>query len=109
MPNYDLHDQVAIVTGGGSGIGRAVAQRLAREGCKVTVADINETAARTVATEIVAAGGVALPLVVDVTQKAAVDQMVQETVRQLGPLTIQVNNAGIVRIATLLELSLIHI
>lgn len=103
MPNYDLAGHVAIVTGGGSGIGRAVARRLAREGCKVTVADLNEAAATQVAGEIAALGGVALPLVVDVTRKNDVEQMVQETVKQLGPLTIQVNNAGIVRIATLLE------
>jgi meso-butanediol dehydrogenase / (S,S)-butanediol dehydrogenase / diacetyl reductase len=103
MPNYELTGQVAIVTGGGSGIGRAVAHRLARDGCKVAVADLNEAAATQVAAEIRAQGGVALPLVVDVTCKNAVDQMVQETVQHLGPLTIQVNNAGIVRIATLLE------
>lgn len=103
MPNYELTGQVAIVTGGGSGIGRAVARRLARDGCKVAVADLNEAAATQVAAEIRAQGGVALPLVVDVTRKSDVDQMVQETVQQLGPLTIQINNAGIVRIATLLE------
>lgn len=103
MPNYELTGQVAIVTGGGSGIGRAVALRLARDGCKVAVADLNEAAAMQVADEIRTRGGVALPLVVDVTDKSAVEQMVQETVQRLGPLTIQVNNAGIIRIATLLE------
>lgn len=103
MPNYDLVGQVAIVTGGGSGIGRAVARRLARDGCKVVVADLNATAATQVASEITTLGGVALPLVVDVTRKNDVEQMVYETVKQLGPLTIQVNNAGIIRIATLLE------
>ncbi|MBX3013552.1 MAG: glucose 1-dehydrogenase [Caldilineaceae bacterium] len=103
MPSYDLAGQVAIVTGGGSGIGRAVARRLAREGCSVAVVDVNDAAAKQVAGEIEAAGGVALPLVVDVTRKIAVEQMVQTTVQQLGPLTIQVNNAGIVRVASLLE------
>lgn len=103
MPNYELTGQVAIVTGGGSGIGRAVALRLARDGCKVAVADLNEAAATQVAGEIRAQGRVALPLVVDVTRKSDVEQMVQETVQRLGPLTIQINNAGIIRIATLLE------
>lgn len=103
MPKYELSGQVALVTGGGSGIGRAVAHRLAREGCNVAVVDVNEAAAHTVTREITAAGGVALPLVVDVTRKAAVEEMIQETVQRLGPLTIAVNNAGIVRIATLLE------
>ncbi|MEZ4727936.1 MAG: glucose 1-dehydrogenase [Caldilineaceae bacterium] len=103
MPNYHLDGQVAIVTGGGSGIGRAVAHRLAREGCKVTVADVNEAAATGVADEITARGGMALPLAVDVTDQSAVEKMVRITVQELGPLTIQVNNAGIIRIATLLE------
>lgn len=103
MPNYHLIDQVAIVTGGGSGIGRAVAHRLAREGCKVTVADVNKAAATGVAGEIATLGGVALPLAVDVTDQSAVEEMVRVTVQELGPLTIQVNNAGIIRIATLLE------
>ncbi|MEZ4621404.1 MAG: SDR family NAD(P)-dependent oxidoreductase [Caldilineaceae bacterium] len=49
MPNYDLTGQVAIITGGGSGIGRAVALRFAREGCRVTVADINTDNAAAVA------------------------------------------------------------
>ena len=103
MPNYDLTGQVAIVTGGGSGIGRAVALRFAREGCKVTVADLNEAAAAAVAREITNKGGDARALAVDVTSKAAADQMVEETVKRFGSLNIQFNSAGIARVATLLE------
>jgi len=103
MPNYDLTDQVAIVTGGGSGIGRAVALRFAREGCKVTVADINKATAAQVVAEIGALGGEALAVAVDVTRKADCDRMVTETVAHFGQLNIQFNNAGIVRVATLLE------
>ncbi len=103
MLNYDLTGQVAIITGGGSGIGRAVALRFAREGCKVTVADLNETNATRVATEIRALGGNALAMQIDVTRKADCDHMVQETVTRFGPLNIQFNNAGIARVATLLE------
>jgi len=103
MPNYDLTGQVAIVSGGGSGIGRAVVLRFAREGCKVTVADINEANAAQVAAEVQAMGGEALALRIDVTRKADCDRMVQETVNHFGQLNIQFNNAGIARVATLLE------
>jgi len=103
MPSYELTGQVAIVTGGGSGIGRAVALRLAREGCSVAIADIDGTSATNVAAEITAMQGAALALQIDVTQKAACDQMVQETVAHFGSLHIQFNNAGIARVASLLE------
>lgn len=103
MPHYDLTGQVAIVTGGGSGIGRAVALRFAREGCKVTVADLNEAAAAAVVGEITAFGGVGLALAVDVTRQADVDRMVQATVARFGELNLQFSNAGIARVAPLLE------
>ncbi|MBV7338779.1 glucose 1-dehydrogenase [Chloroflexi bacterium TSY] len=103
MPRYDLEGQVAIVTGAGRGIGRAIALRFAREGCKVTVADLDEANATQVASEIEEAGGEALAFKVDVTRKEDVGRMVHETVAQLGPLAIQVNNAGIGIIATLME------
>jgi NAD(P)-dependent dehydrogenase (short-subunit alcohol dehydrogenase family) len=77
MPGYDLEGQVAIVTGAGRGIGRAIALRLADEGVSVTVTDLDEAHAQEVAEEITAAGGQAFALRVDVTQKAQVDQMVQ--------------------------------
>lgn len=103
MPSYDLTGQVAVVTGGGSGIGRAVALRFAREGCRVTVADLNEESAAQVAAEIAEMGGDALSLPVDVTRKTDADSMVAETVARFGGLNIQFNNAGIARVAPLLE------
>jgi meso-butanediol dehydrogenase/(S,S)-butanediol dehydrogenase/diacetyl reductase len=103
MPSYDLQGQVAIVTGAGRGIGRAIALRLAREGAQVTVADIDELNAAGVAGEIAAKGGQALALKVDVTHREAAERMVQETVAKFGRLDILVNNAGIVAVAPLLE------
>ena len=103
MPSYDLSGQVAIVTGGGSGIGRAVARRFAREGCQVAVADLDGERAARVAAEITDAGGAALALTVDVTRQADADRMVAETVARFGQLNIQFNNAGIARVAPLLE------
>jgi len=103
MSRYDLEGQVAIVTGGGRGIGRAIALRLAREGASLTVADLNLANAQGVVDEIAAAGGQALALRVDVTRKADTEQMVQATVAHFGRLDILVNNAGIGAVAPLLE------
>lgn len=103
MPRYELDGQVAIVTGAGRGIGRAIAHRFAQEGCKVTVADLNpETAAQVVA-EIREEGGHAFSLQVDVTQQPEAQGMVQQTIEQFGSLRILVNNAGIGAIAPLLD------
>lgn len=103
MPRYDLEGQVAIVTGAGRGIGRAIALRLAQEGCQVAVADLDGGTAARVADEVRALGYRALPLQVDVTRKEEVQQMVSQTSDQLGSLRILVNNAGIGAIAPLLE------
>jgi len=89
-----LENKVAIVTGGGSGIGRAIALGLAREGAAVAVTDIDGEKARAVALEIETAGGRAIGMTTDVSQTAAVDAMVEETVQRLGRLDIMVNNAG---------------
>jgi meso-butanediol dehydrogenase/(S,S)-butanediol dehydrogenase/diacetyl reductase len=103
MPRYDLDGQVVIVTGAGSGIGRAIARRFAHEGARVTVADINERQAREVAAEIEADGGAALALAVDVTRRQQVDRMVDATVDRFGRLDVLVNNAGVGAVAPLLD------
>ena len=103
MPRYDLDGQVAIVTGGGRGIGRAIALRLAREGTNLAIADLNLPNAQAVASEITAAGGQAIAVRVDVTSSENTRQMVQATVAHFGRLDILVNNAGIGAVAPLLE------
>jgi len=89
-----LQDQVAVVTGAGSGIGRATARRLAAEGARVAVADLNLEAAQETATQIATDGAIALAIHVDVTSAASARQMVQHTEAELGPITVLVNNAG---------------
>ena len=87
-------NRVAIVTGGGSGIGRATARLLASEGARVTVADISEDAASDVVADIAATGGAARVQVVDVADADAVAAMVADTVRAFGGLDILHNNAA---------------
>ena len=87
--------KVALVTGGGSGIGEACAHRLARDGAAVLVADIDFDHASAVADAVTAAGGRAEPYQADVSDPAAVDEMVQAAVDRLGGLDVGVNNAGI--------------
>jgi NAD(P)-dependent dehydrogenase (short-subunit alcohol dehydrogenase family) len=91
----DPGESVAVVTGGGAGIGRAVAVRLATGGVAVTIGDVNETAARDVAAEITAAGGRAVAVAADVARAADVDRLVNTAVEEFGRLDIVVNNAGV--------------
>lgn len=90
-----LKDKVAIVTGGGVGIGKAYAHGLAREGAKVVVADIQEAEARKVAADIEQNGGTALAVPVDVTSEEKVQAMAAATVKAYGRIDILVNNAGL--------------
>ena len=90
----DVTDRIAIVTGGGRGIGRAISHALARNGAGVVVADINEDDARTVAQELEALGGRSLAVAVDVTDQCSVDGLAARVLDAFGRIDIAVNNAG---------------
>jgi 2-hydroxycyclohexanecarboxyl-CoA dehydrogenase len=89
-----LRDRTAFVTGAASGIGRAIALALAREGARVTIADLNAAGARDVAAEIEKAGGAAHAQPLDITDVAAVDAAVDAAAARGGGLHVLVNCAG---------------
>ena len=89
-----LEGRVALVTGAGRGIGRAISLAMAWEGAEIVVNDINGQAAEVVAQEVRALGRQALAVVADVTNSAQVSAMVQQAVAQFGKLDVLVNNAG---------------
>jgi rhamnulose-1-phosphate aldolase/alcohol dehydrogenase len=107
-PEKELARRIALVTGGASGIGRAVARRLAREGAHVVVTDLDGDGARRVAEEISADAGPARPLGVrlDVTSEASVDAAVAAAVEAYGGLDIVVSNAGIAHAAAIDRMAL---
>ncbi|MDR6225683.1 SDR family NAD(P)-dependent oxidoreductase [Desmospora profundinema] len=90
-----LSNKVAIITGGGSGIGRATAHRFAREGAKVVVADVNPESGERTAAVIKEQGGEAACMVVDTSSAQSVESLVRQTVGRYGKLDIMFNNAGI--------------
>jgi len=100
-----LAGKVAIVTGAGSGIGRASAIAFAREGAKVVVADRNETAAEETVTEILGLGRVAHLAVVDITREKDVEEMVGATVARWSTIDILFNNAGVVLVRPIEEMT----
>ena len=81
-----LRDRIAVVTGGASGIGRAIALRLAEEGVQPVIFDLNDKGAEAVAEEARAAGGMAASRRCDITDYAAVQAAVQATEDQIGPI-----------------------
>jgi 2-hydroxycyclohexanecarboxyl-CoA dehydrogenase len=89
-----MKNKTVVVTGGGGGIGGATCHRMAQEGAKVAVFDMNLEAAQHVANAITAAGGHAAAFKCDITDRAAVDAAVAATEAQLGPIDVLVNNAG---------------
>ena len=99
-----LKNRVAIVTGAGQGIGRALALGLAREGAKVVIADINEENAASVKSEVKASGGTALAACADVLNEDSVQTMVDKSLREFGKLDILVNNAGIFPVSSVEEM-----
>ncbi|WJQ05522.1 glucose 1-dehydrogenase (plasmid) [Geobacillus stearothermophilus] len=95
MSELRLNGKVALVTGGGQGIGRAIVLRLAREGADVAIADLNLSSAREVAGEVEALGHRALALQVDVSDREAVRAAVSSVIEEFGTIDILVNNAGV--------------
>ncbi|WP_371772923.1 SDR family NAD(P)-dependent oxidoreductase [Streptomyces sp. NBC_01438] len=89
-----LHEKVAVITGAGSGIGRAAAELMSKEGARVVVADHDTRAAEETAALITAAGGQALPLTVDVMEEGSIADMISATVNEYGALNILCNHVG---------------
>ncbi|HEV8473966.1 MAG TPA: glucose 1-dehydrogenase [Methylomirabilota bacterium] len=90
-----LHERVAIITGGGSGIGAATAVAMAAEGARVLVADVNEAGAKSVVQRIESAGGQALAMAVDVTRAADNQAAVERAVATWGRVDVFYANAGV--------------
>ncbi len=97
-----LDGKVAIVTGGGSGIGAATARRFAEEGAHVVVADLKAETAQAVADEI---GGDAFGLGIDVTDFASIERVVEGTVGRFGGLDVIVCNAGVTIVGSVMDLT----
>jgi 3-oxoacyl-[acyl-carrier protein] reductase len=104
----ELQGQIAIVTGGGRGIGRATALELARLGADVVVAELDKAGAERTAAEVSALGRRALAIGTDVTRRGDLAAMVQRTRAELGRIDVLVNNAGIYRAAANLDVTEEH-
>lgn len=90
-----FQNKICLVTGAGSGIGRATALKFGEEGAKVVVSDINEAAGSAVSHEIVSAGGTAIFVQCDISLRESVENLLQKTVETFGQLDCAVNSAGI--------------
>jgi NAD(P)-dependent dehydrogenase (short-subunit alcohol dehydrogenase family) len=104
----DLEGQVAIVTGGGRGIGRATALEQARLGADVVVAELDKAGAERTAGEVGALGRKSLAIATDVTRRGDLAAMVERTKAELGRIDVLVNNAGIYRAAASLDVTEEH-
>lgn len=103
MPS--LKDKSIVITGAAGGIGAAIAKALAADGARITVADLSEAAARTVAGEITAAGGTAIAVAVDVRQRAQVRALIDQAVAAHGRLDVLFNNAGVAQTRPFLDIT----
>lgn len=102
---FDLKGRVAIVTGGGLGLGAAISAKLAACGAKVAIADIRDENAKTSRDAITAAGGTAKAFQHDVTDWDAAKALVSNVERELGPIDILVNNAGVSKLVPITEMT----
>ncbi len=101
-----LQNQVAIITGGSRGIGRAVALAFAREGARVAIAAVEDREAlENVENEIIAAGADAMAVLANVARRGDVDRLVQSVIAKWGRIDILINNAGVLRLAPLENIS----
>jgi NAD(P)-dependent dehydrogenase (short-subunit alcohol dehydrogenase family) len=101
-----LENQVAIITGGSRGIGRAVALAFARESARVTIAGVEDREAlENVESEIIAAGADAMAVLANVARRGDVDRLVQSVIAKWGRIDILINNAGVLRLAPLENIS----
>lgn len=101
MKPFDLEGKVAVITGGGSGIGQAIAKVFGAQGATVCVMDVNEAAAAKTAEEISSAGGIVLFQQCDVADHAQTATVVNKFVAKFGKIDILVNCAGIAQVANL--------
>ena len=102
MTTGKLNGKVALVTGGASGIGKAVCERFAQDGARVIVADLDKARCEAVASEI---GGGALGLALDVTRQESIDEVVRQGIEATGSIDILVNAAGIYDVQSILEVT----
>ncbi|GGY11090.1 short-chain dehydrogenase [Litchfieldella qijiaojingensis] len=100
-----FQDKVAVVTGGGGGIGSAICHRLAEEGAAIVVVDQNEASAMTVKGDIEACGGRAVVMAADIADEAACNRLIDNVMERFGRLDVLVNNAGINRRGDITEVS----
>jgi len=104
----ELKGQIAIVTGGGRGIGRAIALALAREGADIIIAELDQAGAKRTAEEVGALGRRSLATATDVTSRADLRAMVDRAKAEFGRIDILINNAGIYRAAATLDVTEDH-
>ncbi|HBY95126.1 MAG TPA: 3-oxoacyl-ACP reductase [Chloroflexi bacterium] len=96
-----ISSKVAVITGAGQGIGRAVALAFAREGAKVVIGELDRATGQAVASEICSSGGTALAVKTDVTERRQIENLLERSIERFCQVDIWVNNAGLIRPAML--------